>query len=141
MNHDAVQNRDDRGKDLNQKFGPGPQGNNIVNRAGRHNDDRAKQNPAYFARNVYKQEHRQQKTEENGQTAHSGDRMVVDAARFAGYVHRADLGCKRFHDRRDRKADDKGDNDGQQKPDPDRSIQKHRFLSPNSYLATKPTFL
>ncbi len=140
LDDNAVVHGDKRGQELEAKLDPGIQGDHIVNGADDNDQYRAKQNALYLAVNVGKQNDRNNKAEEDGQTAHAGDGVVMHPACLAGDIHSAHLLGKEFYDRGGSKADNKGDTQRDQQLHPKMRSSYHND-SPNVYLAIKPSFL
>ena len=91
LDDDAVGHGDDGGDDLDDELDPGPERDDVVYRAAGDDEDGAEQNAAHLAGDVHKEDDAEDEAEEDGQAAHAGDGVVVDAAGVLGHVHGADL--------------------------------------------------
>ena len=91
QDHIAVQHGDQGGQNLHHKFQLGGQGVDIVQNTQHHDDAGSQQHTTQ--RLVQRQEYQdaENEAEKDGQTAHTGDGVVVHPAVVLGHVHGAHL--------------------------------------------------
>ena len=112
LDHVAREHRHQGGDDLHHKLEHGPQRVDIVKDAQHDDDDRPQQHPPHLGVQVQKEQDAEQEAQEDGQSAHAGDGVVVHAAAVLGYIHRLDPNGQVFHHRSGHQGHHQGHHQG-----------------------------
>ena len=119
MDHDTVVDGDGCSYDLNRQLYQRRQIHDIIDSPHDHDNDGSNQDAFDLIGNVCKQDHSYDKSEKDGQSAHSGDGMVVNTPCFRGHIDSAHLLGEHLHDRGCGQCDKKGYQGTEADLDPD----------------------
>ena len=144
----AHEHGDEGGQDLDQEFRHGGQGVDVVEDAQDDDDHSPQEHPPERGGQGDKDQGAEDKAEEDGQSPHPGDGVVVHPAVVPGHVHRTDLkGQGADHRRGDKGHHSGGEQRGGHRADYREFNRRQHEAVPRLQLiwsgqrATKPTFL
>ncbi|MPM44429.1 hypothetical protein SDC9_91107 [bioreactor metagenome] len=123
MDHHAVQRRNQRRRDLNEKFELGGQGCDVIHHTQYHDDDGPQKNAAELVRHLREQQNAHNKAQKNGQSAQPRNGNMVHPAVVLGNVHCPHLVGEGLYDGRRQKADHQRHKQGQKHPGKQMRIQ------------------